>query len=40
MENLGRNSKAIYRAYSKKARVTVPSLEEARIILMPEAKAV
>lgn len=41
MENLGHNSKAVHRAYSRKAEVKIPSLEEYenKIVKMPEAKA-
>jgi integrase len=39
-EALGHNSKAVHRAYSRKALVKVPSLEEyeSKIVLMPKAK--
>jgi integrase len=42
MENLGHNSKAVHRAYAKKAQVRIPSLEEyeKKIIPMPSAEAV
>ena len=43
MENLGQNSKAVHRAYSKKAKVMIPSLEsfeknarEQNIVLLPK----
>jgi hypothetical protein len=40
-QTLGHSSKAFVRAYSKKARVVVPSLEdyEAKIVPMPAAIA-
>jgi len=42
MEALGHNSKAVHRAYAKKALVTVPSLEEwkKRVVQMPKAAAI
>ena len=40
-EALGHNSKAVHRAYAKKARVELPSLEsyEKKIVPMPKASA-
>ena len=44
MENLGHNSKAVHRAYAKKAKVSIPSLEDLeratrKIIPLPKASA-
>jgi len=45
MENLGQNSKAVHRVYSKKAKVLIPSLEsfeknarEQNIVMLPRTE--